>query len=98
MADENFKKVQDIYVTLYREDEEGETEVMVDQLETLWVPFDKDEDQFEISMDGSDQDAAQTNVRLYIPAKTMEFLFKEFLEYKALAEKEFHHKTKEESD
>lgn len=46
----------------------------------------------------ADQDAAQTNVRLYIPAKTMEFLFKEFLEYKALAEKEFHHKTKEESD
>ena len=52
MADENFKKVQDMYVTLCREDEEGETEVMVDQLETLWVPFDKDEDQFEISLYG----------------------------------------------
>lgn len=98
MTDENLTKVHDMYVTLCREDEDGETEVMVDQLETLWVPFHEEEDQFEIAMYGSDQDANQTNVRLYIPVKTMEFLFKEFLEYKALAEKEFHHKTKKESD
>jgi len=63
---------QDVYVTVYRGDDD--VEVKVEQLETLWIPFHKEEDQFEVVLSGYDQNTSQTDVRLYIPVKTMEFL------------------------
>ncbi len=84
---------RDVYVTVYRRDED--VEVKVEQLETLLIHSHK-EDRFEVVLSGCDQDTSQTDVRLYIPVKTMEFLCREFQEYKEQAKEE--HRGKDSKD
>lgn len=77
---------QDTFITISRND--WDKEVEVDSVETLWIPYHDEDDQFSVEFSGFDESLSSTSVRLYIPTKTMEFLCHEFNEYKELNRKE----------
>lgn len=77
---------QDTFITISRND--WDKEVEVDSVETLWIPYHDEDNQFSVEFSGFDESLSSTSVRLYIPTKTMEFLCHEFNEYKELNRKE----------
>ena len=73
---------QDTFITIHRND--WDKEVEVDSVETLWIPYHDEDDQFSVEFSGFDESLSSISVRLYISVKTMEFLCHEFNEYKKL--------------
>jgi len=74
------------YINVSRND--YDTDIEVNQVETTWIPFHDEDDQFTVQFSGSDEANSSMAVRLYIPVKTMEFLCDEFKEYKELNKKD----------